>query len=136
MDEKGQNHLDSKPQTGGEETILLIEDDKDVRELLKEMLRSCGYKVIEAVDGKDGVGKFIEHQDEIRLLLTDVMMPRKNGKEAYNEIKKIKEDVNVIFISGYSAAATEELLDEQLNYMAKPVSPRDLLAKIREVLDK
>jgi signal transduction histidine kinase len=135
-DWKEQNHQDIQPQTGGNETILLIEDDKDVRGLLKEMLVSFGYHVIEAFDGKDGVVKFIEHQNDIRLLLTDVMMPKKNGKEAYNEIKKIKEDVNVIFISGYSAAATAELLDEHLNYMAKPVSPRDLLAKIREVLDK
>jgi signal transduction histidine kinase len=133
---KGQNHQDIQYNAGGDETILLIEDDKDVRALLKEMLVSFGYNVIEAVDGKDGVGKFIEHQNEIRLLLTDVMMPKKNGKEAYDEIRKIKEDVNVIFISGYSAAATAELLDEHLNYMAKPVSPRDLLAKIREVLDK
>jgi DNA-binding response OmpR family regulator len=133
---KGQTNHYIQPKTGGDETILLIEDDKDVRGLLKEILVSFGYHVIEAVDGKDGVGKFIEHQNEIRLLLTDVMMPKKNGKEAYYEIKKIKEDVNVIFISGYSAAATAELLDENLNYMAKPVSPRDLLAKIREVLDK
>lgn len=132
---KNRNH-NMQPQKGGKETILLIEDDKDVRGLLREMLGSFGYNIIEATDGKDGVEKFMEHQDEIRLLLTDVMMPRKNGKEAYDEIKKIKEDVKVIFISGYSAAATAELLDEQLNYMAKPVSPRDLLARIREVLDK
>jgi two-component system cell cycle sensor histidine kinase/response regulator CckA len=136
LDKKGTKHQDIRPQKGGEETILLIEDDKDVRGLLKEMLGSFGYHVIEAIDGKDGVEKFIDHKDEIRLLLTDVMMPKKNGKEAYNEIKKIKEDVKVIFISGYSAAATAELLDEQLDYMAKPVSPRDLLARIREVLDK
>jgi len=135
-DWKEKNHPDIRPQQGGKETILLIEDDKDVRGLLKEMLGSFGYNVIEAVDGKDGVDKFLERQNEITLLLTDVMMPKKNGKEAYDEIKKIKENVKVIFISGYSAAATAELLEEQLNYMAKPVSPRDLLAKIREVLDK
>lgn len=135
-DAKEKKHQNSWPQKAGKETILLIEDDKDVRGLLKEMLGSFGYHVIEATDGKDGVEKFMEHKNEIRLLLTDVMMPKKNGKEAYDEIKKIKDDVKVIFISGYSAAATAELLDEQLNYMAKPVSPRDLLAKIREVLDK
>jgi len=135
-DWKEKTHQDIRPQKGGKETILLIEDDKDVRGLLKEMLGSFGYNVIEAVDGKDGVDKFLAHQNEITLLLTDVMMPKKNGKEAYDEIKKIKENVKVIFISGYSAAATAELLEEQLNYMAKPVSPRDLLAKIREVLDK
>lgn len=135
-DGKEKNYQDFRQQTGGKETILLIEDDKDVRGLLKEMLGSFGYHVIEAVDGNDGVEKFVEHQNEVRLLLTDVMMPKKTGKEAYDQIKKIKEDIKVIFISGYSAAATAELLDEQLNYMPKPVSPRDLLAKLREVLDK
>jgi two-component system, cell cycle sensor histidine kinase and response regulator CckA len=128
--------LESKPQNGGKETILLIEDDMDVRNLLKEMLGSFGYNVIEAIDGKDGVEKFLGHQNDIRLLLTDVMMPRQNGKEAYNEIKKIRNDIKVIFISGYSAAATRELLDEGLNYLAKPVSPRELLSKIRKVLDE
>jgi signal transduction histidine kinase len=135
-DGKEKNRHEILLQKGGTETILLIEDDKDVRGLLKEMLGSFGYQVIEAIDGKDGVEKFMTHQNEITLLLTDVMMPSKNGKEAYDEIKKINENVKVIFISGYSAAATAELLDEKLNYMAKPVSPRDLLAKIREVLDK
>ena len=129
-------HQGFKPQKGGKETILLIEDDTDVRNLLKEMLGSFGYNVIEAIDGKEGVEKFQGRQNDIRLLLTDVMMPRKNGKEAYNEIKKIRSDIKVIFISGYSAAATKELLDEGLNYLAKPVSPRELLSKIRKVLDE
>jgi signal transduction histidine kinase/CheY-like chemotaxis protein len=129
-------NVDIHPQKGGKETILLIEDDKDVRNLLKEMLGSFGYDVIEAVDGIDGVEKFRDHQNEIHLLLTDIMMPRKNGKEAYNDIKKIKKDIKVIFISGYSAAATRELLDEGLIFLAKPVSPRELLAKIREALEK
>ena len=129
-------NVDIQPQKGGKETILLIEDDKDVRNLLKEMLGSFGYDVIEAVDGIDGVEKFRDHQNEIHLLLTDIMMPRKNGKEAYNDIKKIKGDIKVIFISGYSAAATRELLDEGLIFLAKPVSPRELLAKIREALEK
>jgi PAS domain S-box-containing protein len=129
-------NVDIQPQKGGKETILLIEDDKDVRNLLKEMLGSFGYDVIEAVDGIDGVDKFRDHQNEIHLLLTDIMMPRKNGKEAYNDIKKIKGDIKVIFISGYSAAATRELLDEGLIFLAKPVSPRELLVKIREALEK
>jgi signal transduction histidine kinase/CheY-like chemotaxis protein len=129
-------NVDIQPQKGGKETILLIEDDKDVRNLLKEMLGSFGYDVIEAVDGIDGVEKFRDHQNEIHLLLTDIMMPRKNGKEAYNDIKKIKGEIKVIFISGYSAAATKELLDEGLIFLAKPVSPRELLVKIREALEK
>jgi len=128
--------LDFQPQMEGRETILLIEDDTDVRNLLKEILESYGYEVIEAVDGKDGVEKFVLHQSKIRMLLSDVMMPGKNGKEAYNEIRKIRGDVRVIFISGYSVAATNKILDEGMNFLAKPVSPQELLSKIREVLDK
>ena len=128
--------LDFQPQMEGRETILLIEDDTDVRNLLKEILESYGYEVIEAVDGKDGVEKFVLHQSKIRMLLSDVMMPGKNGKEAYNDIRKIRGDVRVIFISGYSVAATNKILDEGMNFLAKPVSPQELLSKIREVLDK
>jgi len=116
------------------ETILLIEDDVHVRNLLKEILENYGYLVIEAVDGADGVEKFMTHRDQIRLLLSDVMMPGKNGKEAYNDIRKIRGDLRVIFISGYSVAATNEILGEGMDFLAKPVSPRALLTKIREAL--
>jgi signal transduction histidine kinase/CheY-like chemotaxis protein len=128
--------IDSPPPMEGKETILLIEDDSDVRHLLKEILESYGYEVIEGVDGKDGVDKFILHQDRISLLLSDVLMPGKNGKEAYNDIRKIRGDLRVIFISGYSDAATKEILDDGMIFLAKPVSPRELLSKIREALDK
>jgi two-component system, cell cycle sensor histidine kinase and response regulator CckA len=125
----------SQPQMEGKETILLIEDDTDVRHLLKEILESYGYEVIEGVDGKDGVDKFLLHQNKISLLLSDVLMPGKNGKEAYNDIRKIRGDIKVIFISGYSDAATKEILDDGMIFLAKPVSPRELLSKIREALD-
>lgn len=128
--------IDSQPQMEGNETLLLIEDDTDVRHLLKEILESYGYEVIEGVDGADGVEKFVLHQDRINLLLSDVMMPGKNGKEAYTDIRKIRRDIKVIFISGYSDAATKEILEDGMIFLAKPVSPRELLSKIREALDK
>jgi two-component system cell cycle sensor histidine kinase/response regulator CckA len=117
-------------------TILLIEDDADVRNMLKEILEHYGYQVIEAYDGLDGVNKFIRHRERIQLVLSDVMMPGKNGKEAYDDIKRIREDTKVIFMSGYSAAATGEVLGEGMDFLAKPVSPRNLLLKIREALEK
>jgi len=118
------------------ETILLIEDDSDVRNMLKEILEHYGYQVIEAYDGLDGVSKFMTNKELIRLVLSDVMMPGKNGKEAYDDIKRIKKDVRAIFMSGYSVAATNEILGEGMDFLAKPVSPRNLLSKIREVLGK
>jgi PAS domain S-box-containing protein len=120
---------------GGTETILLIEDESEVRQLLKDVLDGNGYHVIEAADGVDGVRKFLKHRQEIHLVVTDVMMPRKNGKEAFDEIRRAREDIKAIFISGYSAVTTRLLLDEGLPYLQKPVSPQELLFKTREVLD-
>jgi signal transduction histidine kinase len=131
----GGQSLDTLISAGGE-AILLIEDDADVRNLLKEMLEGYGYQVIEAVDGTDGVEKFLIHQDHVALLLSDVMMPGKNGHEVFQEIRRIREEIRVIFISGYSAAATNEILGEGVDFLAKPVSPLELLTKIREALDK
>jgi PAS domain S-box-containing protein len=126
---------DLRPPVGGTETILLIEDDAMVRQLLKDVLNCNGYNVIEAEDGEDGVGKYKLHRDEIQLILTDVMMPKKNGKEAYDEIRQIKGDIKAVFMSGYAAVTTKKILEEGLDFLAKPVTPRVLLAKIREVLN-
>jgi len=124
--------------TGGTETILLAEDEIEVRRLVKTVLEEFGYKVIEAADGEDAVDRFMENKDEINLILLDVIMPKKNGREAYNKIKNISPDVKAIFISGYTEdiIKREDIFEMGLNFIAKPVSPSDLLEKIREVLDK
>jgi len=77
------------------------------------------------------------NKDRIKLMIFDVIMPKMSGKAAYNEIKKIKPDISVIFISGYTADTLQikEILDEGLSFISKPVSPNELLLKIREVLD-
>ena len=118
----------------GGATILLIEDDEVIRELYRKIFEFKGYRVIEAVDGKDGVDKFAEHRDEISILVTDVMMPNMNGRETYDEIARIKNDVKVIFTSGYHSVLTHELKEEGFHYLQKPFSPQDLLQKIIEVL--
>jgi two-component system, cell cycle sensor histidine kinase and response regulator CckA len=115
-------------------TILLVEDDEVIRELYKKILEFKGYRVIEAVDGKDGVEKFSEHRDEIHILISDVMMPCKNGRETYEEIIKIKNDVKVIFTSGYNTELTNIIQIDGLNYLQKPFSPQLLLQMIEEVL--
>jgi len=122
---------------GGTETILIAEDDTEVRRITKEVLENFGYKVIEAVNGVDAINKFIENKDRIRLLLFDLIMPKKNGREAYEEIRKIMPDIKVLFTSGYPADIIHEkgVLEEGINFISKPVSPDDLLRKVREVLD-
>ncbi len=123
---------------GGTETVLVAEDDASVRGLIKDMLGRYGYNVITAEDGEDAVKKFSENRGMVQLLLFDVIMPRKNGKEAYTEIKKIKSDIKVIFISGYTADIIHKkgILEEGLNFILKPISKNNLLRKVREVLDK
>jgi PAS domain S-box-containing protein len=122
---------------GGTETILIVEDDKEVRNLLKEVVSNAGYHIIEAVDGDNALELFHKNQDEIHLLILDVIMPKKNGKEVYAEIKKVKSDMKVIFVSGYSADVIHKkgILEVGLNFISKPVSPDDLLIKVRDVLD-
>ncbi|MGD0842899.1 MAG: ATP-binding protein [Geobacteraceae bacterium] len=123
---------------GNMETILVAEDDTAVMGLLKGLLEKNGYNVITATNGEEAVRKFIDHRDSIRLILLDVIMPRKNGKEVYDEIIGIRSDIKAIFMSGY----TNDIIDwkgalqEDINLISKPVRPGDLLLKLREVLEK
>lgn len=122
----------------GAETVLLADDNSDVRNIIRDILGMAGYIVIEAVDGKDGIERFVQHQDEIALLVLDMVMPGKNGREAYEEIRKIKPGIKVLFISGY---ARDVILDEwayhdvMVEYLPKPFFPKELLHKIRKILD-
>jgi PAS domain S-box-containing protein len=123
---------------GGTETILVAEDDEIIRNLTSSILREFGYTVIVAEDGNDAVREYRENRDRISLLLFDVIMPRKNGKDAYEEIRTIRPDIKALFISGYSAdmISSEGILEKGLSFISKPVSPSELLRKVREVLDK
>ena len=124
--------------TDGTETILVAEDEESVRRLIKKVLEEYGYKVIEAADGEEAVNKFMENKDKIDLLLLDIIMPKMSGREAYERIKRIKPDIKLLMSSGYPAdfISTGGILEEGLNFIAKPMSPTKLLKKVREVLDK
>lgn len=123
---------------GGTESILVAEDDDIIRALTSSILREFGYTVMLAKDGNDAINVFRENQDRISLLLLDVIMPRKNGKDAYEEIRMMRPGIKVLFISGYSAdmISQEGILEKGLSFISKPVSPSELLRKVREVLDK
>ena len=116
---------------GGTETILIAEDEEDVREITKIVLEGHGYKVIEAVDGVDAVDKFKENMDKIHLLLFDVIMPNKNGKEAYKAIKEMRPDIKALFMSGYSEdiVSKKDMPGKGFNLIRKPVSPAELFEK-------
>jgi PAS domain S-box-containing protein len=118
------------------ETILLAEDEEPVRKSLKAILETFGYTVIVAVDGEDAVDQFIKHKDDIDLLLFDVIMPNMSGKEAYDEIKKIRPDIKAIFASGYTEDVIHKkgVLEEGINFMYKPATPGQLFREIKRVL--
>ncbi|MFZ3136677.1 MAG: PAS domain S-box protein [Thermodesulfovibrionales bacterium] len=125
------------PVRAGTETILIGEDDIYVRKFIKEMLLKNGYAILEAVDGEDAVKVFNENQNEIHLVILDVIMPKKNGKDVYNEIKKMNSGMKVFFISGYSSDIIHKrgILEENLDIISKPIMPDELLAKVRKILD-
>jgi DNA-binding response OmpR family regulator len=122
----------------GTETILLAEDDGSVRELTATVLKNFGYTVIEAVDGEEAVKKFMENKDRVNLLIFDVIMPKKNGKEAYNDIQAVSSGVKVLFLSGYTANLIHKkgILEDDANFLMKPVLVNNLLKKVRELLDE
>jgi CheY-like chemotaxis protein len=121
----------------GTETVLVAEDDAQVRELIKEVLTGFGYTVLEAHDGKSALKVFSKHKDRIQIMILDVIMPNMNGKEIYNDIKKIRPDIKCLFTSGYDSNIIHKkgILEENLPFISKPVSPEELLNKVRELLD-
>ncbi len=122
----------------GSETIIVAEDDAALRKLSTVVLTEFGYKVIEAADGEEAVEECIRNSDVVDMVMLDVIMPKKNGREAYEEIKKIKPGIKVLFASGYTADIVHKkgIIDEGQDFLLKPVSPNDLLRKVREILDR
>ncbi len=124
------------PQKGGEETILVAEDDDSVRDLIKQVLETFGYQVIVAVDGEDAITKFGDNKDEIKLVILDVIMPKINGREVCEKILLSKSDMKCLFTSGYTADVFYEGEKKMLHFLPKPIVPTHLLRKIREILDR
>ncbi len=122
---------------GGSETVLVAEDNDLVRDLTVSVLTEAGYSVITAADGEEAIRTFEANQDHVRLLLLDAIMPRKNGREVYEAICRIRPGVKTLFMSGYAADILEKELipDQGVSFISKPVSPAELLKKIRETLD-
>ena len=125
----------------GTETVLVAEDEGEVRKLVKEILEEFGYHVIEAVDGEDAINKFMDNKDTIDVILIDMIMPKMSGEEAYEIIKKIKPEMKVLFSSGYPAdfisrRGIASVIKRDLNFVMKPIFPTELLKKVRELLDK
>ena len=123
---------------GGTETVLVAEDDAGVRSLARQILEGAGYTVIEATSGDEAIARFSENRDRIALVVLDVVMPNKNGKEAYDAIRKQAPAVRALFTSGYTGDIMHKkgILDADLDFIAKPLSATDFLNRVREMLDR
>jgi CheY-like chemotaxis protein len=126
------------PVRGGNEVVLIAEDDAALRQLSRIVLESFGYTVISAEDGEDALTKFRENREGISLVLLDMIMPKKSGKEVCEAIRKVTPEIKILFTSGYTTdiLKTEDLTECGAAFISKPFLPADLLKKVREVLDQ
>jgi PAS domain S-box-containing protein len=121
----------------GTETILLVEDEANLRYLARQYLEKQGYRVIEAADGAVAMQIAVAHEAVIHLLLTDVIMPGMNGRELAQRISEIRPNVKVLYMSGYTenVVGHNGTLDAGVRLLQKPFNLRDLKRIVREVLD-
>ena len=121
----------------GQETILLVEDETNLRRLARQYLETQGYKILEAEDGAAALQIVDGHQGTIDLLLTDVIMPGMNGRELATQIADLLPGMRVLYMSGYTenAIGHDGMLDAGINLLQKPFSLPALKDRVREVLD-
>lgn len=122
----------------GSETVLLVEDEAAVRGLVRRILRSCGYQVLEAIDGLDALERIKNYPEHIDLLLADVVMPRMSGPELAENVLKVLPRIKVLYVSGYTddEVLRRGILGGREVFLQKPFSPAALAEKVREVLDR
>jgi CheY-like chemotaxis protein len=121
----------------GRETILLVEDEPQVRAASLRILRRSGYEVIEAANGDEALRAWEKHGGSVQLLVTDVVMPGMSGRELARRLERTRPGLKVLYLSGYTSTAIVHhgVLDAGLQFLQKPVTPESLARKVREVLD-
>lgn len=119
----------------GHETILLVEDDAPVRDLVREELKKLGYRVLESKNGLEACLVATQQVGNFQLLLTDVVMPGMNGTELAQHLRIIKPDLKILFMSGYADDIGIGAHDRQSDYLQKPFTPEVLGQRIRRLLD-
>ncbi len=121
----------------GSETILLVEDDDGVRSFVVAVLSELGYTVLEAADGEEAIRSFEKYHGKIHLLLTDVVLPKMNGQKIAAELSRRSEDLQVLYMSGYTqnAIVNQGVLAEGIHFLPKPLDLENLAQAVRRVLD-
>jgi CheY-like chemotaxis protein len=120
------------------ETVLVVEDDEDVRAYTVGILRELGYRVIEAVDGATALHVLERVDQKISLLFTDVIMPQMSGSDLADEARKRRPDLKILFMSGYTrdVIARDGRLEKGVELLSKPFTYASLSKKLREVMDR
>jgi PAS domain S-box-containing protein len=123
---------------GAGETILVVEDEEDVRRLTVRILERKGYRVLQASSGNDALLLSKERKEPIDMVLTDVVMPGMNGRQLADQLIRLRPKMKVLYMSGYTDNAVfhHGVLEEGVNYIQKPFTVDGLMKKMREVLDK
>ena len=122
--------------TRGTETVLLVEDEAEVRHLAAKALTDCGYKVLEASDGKAALALANTHAGRIHLLATDAVMPALGGVDLAEQLRRTRADLRVVFLSGYSPdQRLQDAIDGGANFLQKPYSMQELTEVVRRLLD-
>jgi len=126
------------PVVGAAGVVLVVDDEPSIRSILRLGLEAEGFKVLEAVDGVDGLAAFMRHRSSISLILLDWTMPRMGGAEVLAEIRKVAADLPVVLMSGYSQEeATAAFAEEDLSgFLSKPCSVRDAVAAVQGALGR
>ena len=121
----------------GTETVLVVEDDPEVRKLICEILRGRGYRVLETRTGDEAVQVAQSHQGPVQLVLTDVILPEISGPDIVKGVKQYKPGIRALYISGYTdeAVLRHGMLEKGVTFLSKPFMPEMLVRKVREVLD-
>lgn len=137
---RGDAENEQRPRTslpGGAETILLVEDDPEVRSSNSAILECVGYNVLSACDGEEAIALYGQFGESISLVVLDVIMPGMNGKQIRDFLREIDPQVRTLFISGYTADILNRkgVLAEDINFLPKPLEPHLFLSKVRELID-
>lgn len=122
----------------GTETLLVAEDEPEIRELMKLLLEQLGYQVLTASDGQEAVDIFSTHRDQIDMAILDAVMPKLNGPQVYEHIASACSEFPCLFLSGYSEEIVQRYFDQSLDIpiLNKPITLRDLGKRVRAVLDR
>lgn len=140
-----QDHIDIAPEpiltdqaisNNGHKNLLIVEDDPNVRSVLRDALEGAGFHVLDAPDGREAWKVFQENQDTVDLVITDVLMPQMNGKQLATLINETRPDIPIIYTSGHpeDVITNRGVLHQGVNFVPKPFQGNDVVEKVRQVL--